>query len=813
VQTSRHDGSIVGAVYALFIVSGFTGLAYEVIWTRLLVRVFGASSFAVTTVLAAYMAGLALGSIIFGRLADRKGGGLSFYGLLELGIGGFAVGSPYLISALAHLYGGSYAMLENHFYALTAVRFVLSFGAILIPTTLMGGTLPVLSKYLATGLAGLTERVGGLYAVNTLGAVGGAAAAGLYILPHLGMADTILLCACLNAGIAATAILLGRNRRFLSGALAPEPAEAAGPSDAHRSTSRQVLATFTLTGFCALAAEVIWTRMLALVVGTTVYAFAIMLATFLLGLGSGSALFARPAQQSRRPGRLLGFTVAAIGLAVLGSVAFYARMPFLYMKLYSDMQPGVKGLLGVQVALSAIIVLLPAFLMGGLFPLVARLYARDVLRVGRQIGRIYAFNTMGSVLGSVAGSFLFLKYVGMETSLIAIGCIYLVTGGVAVARLGEFRRRSPWLGFAGAAAVITVLAAVAFPRIDAKVLTSGVYVYAPVYKTVEGLKDHMRRVAVLFYNEGVAATVSLERFRGDLSLLIDGKADASTGLQDMRTQVMLAQLPLLLHPDPDTVLVVGLGSGVTLGSAETHDVGRIDCVELLDNVVAASEYLQDYNLHCLDDPRAHLLIGDGRNHLLLTHRRYDVIISEPTNPWISGVGDLFTQEFFRMARRSLKPGGLMCAWFHTYNMGDSDVRAMVATFVSVFPEASLWLINDGDIILLGGLGATRIAPDLARRMSVPAVARDLRRIRILGPLDLVSNYVSGTAGLVRYAGRAPLNTDDNMLLEFSAGLRGFEATETIHLANGELHRPDGISARRRLGRSGCPGPPHPHGGA
>ena len=783
MQTPRHEESVVGAVYALFIVSGFTGLAYEVIWTRLLVRVFGTSTFAVTTVLAAYMAGLALGSVIFGRLVDRKGDGLNLYGLLELGIGAFAIVSPYLISMLAHVYGGFYSALETHFYALTAVRFLLSFGAILIPTTLMGGTLPVLSKYLVTGLAGLAERVGGLYAANTLGAVGGAAAAGLYILPHLGMRDTILVCACLNAGIGAVAILLGRRSLVVPDGVAPEPAESAGTSHADRSTSRQVLAIFTLTGFCALAAEVIWTRMLSLVVGTTVYAFAIMLATFLVGLGSGSASSAHLAQRSKRPGRLLGVTVAGIGLAILGSLVFYGRMPLLYMRLYSDTKPTAEGLLWVQAALSALTVLPPAFLMGGLFPLVTRLYARSISRVGRQIGRIYAFNTMGSVLGSVAGSFLFLKYVGMETSMIVIGGIYLVTGGVVAAQLGEFRQRGLRLGLAGAAAAVAVLAVAAFPRIDVKVLTSGVYVYAPVYKTAEGLMDHMRRISILFYDEGVAATVSLERFRGDLSLLIDGKADASTGLQDMRTQVMLAQLPLLLHPDPDTVLVIGLGSGVTLGSAETHDVGRIDCVELLENVVAASEHLQAYNLDCLADPRAHLVIGDGRNHLLLTHRRYDVIISEPTNPWISGVGDLFTQEFFRMARGRLKPGGLMCAWFHTYNMADMDVRAMVATFVAVFPEASLWLINDGDIILLGGLGPMTVDEDLARRMSVQRVAADLDRIRVESPLDLVANYITDTAGLVRYAGPVALNTDDNMLLEFSAGLKGFEATETVHLSN------------------------------
>jgi spermidine synthase len=772
------------AVYALFIVSGFTGLAYEVIWTRLLVRIFGASSFAVTTVLASYMAGLALGSLVFGRYIDRKGRPLRVYGFLELGIGAFAVAFLYLLPAMSRLYGGLYPELQGSFYSLTAVRFVLCFTVLLVPTTLMGGTLPVLSKYMATGLDSLTRRVGRLYALNTLGAVGGASAAGLVILPHLGIRNTTLLGAFLNAGIAAAALRLS-TARSRSPRPVPEepdrPHEEAGPSSMK---SRYVLAVFTLTGFCALAAEVVWTRMLSLALGTTVYAFAIMLATFLLGLGLGSAAFARLAQRTRYPAALLGFGVAGVGLGVFLSLVVFGRIPVLYMEIYQRLQAGWQGLLGMQVLLAALTVLLPAFLMGSLFPLAARLYARDISRVGGEIGRLYAFNTMGAILGSVAGSFFFLRSLGMETSLFVLGAVYVGTGMALTLGLGEFqrglRRASAGVGIAA----LTVLVLLASPRMDRKMLTSGVYVYAPEYRTVNGLMDRVRHVHTLFYDEGVGATVSVERFRGDVSLVIDGKADASTGAKDMRTQILLAQLPLLLHAAPDSVLVIGLGSGVTLGSAETHDVRWIDCVELLENVVAASHNLDAYNLDCLDDPRSNLIIGDGRNHLLLTDRNYDVIISEPPNPWISGVGDLFTREFFLLARARLRPGGLMCAWFHTYMMGDRDVRAMVGTFISVFPHASLWLVNDGDIILLGSLDPLAVGKGLAERMSAPAVARDLARIGIEGPLDLVANYLAGPEKLGEYARQASvLNTDDNMLLEFSAGLRSFESTESIQLAN------------------------------
>jgi spermidine synthase len=753
------------------------------VWARLLVRVFGAGSFAVTTVLAAYMAGLALGSLLFGRLIDRRGNPLRIYALLQMGIAVFAVAFPYIITVLSGLYSGLYPDLQNRFYLLTGIRFLLCFGVLLIPTTLMGGTFPVLSNYLATSLSSLTERVGRLYAVNTMGAVCGAFASGLVILPRLGIRDTTLLCAALSIGVVVVALLLSRKPRAVPEQVSAVPGLHTGGQSFVVGNSRLVLAIFTVTGFCALAAEVVWTRMLSLVLGTTVYAFAIMLTVFLLGLGSGSAAFARRAQSTKHPGRLLGLAIAAVGFSVFLSLAVFGRIPFLYMSLYERIRPDWGGLLWMQVLLCAITMLLPTFFMGALFPLVARLYARDIARVGREIGQIYAFNTVGAILGSIAGTLVFLRGLGMVKSLVVIGCLYVLTGVIALVRTGEFRRLGARVSVAGGVAAFAVIILFVSPDIDKKTLTSGVYRYAPIYGTVEGLRTRMRLASILFYNEGIDATVSVEGFRGEIAILIDGKADASNGAEDMRTQVLLAQLPLLFHGDPDTVLVIGLGSGVTLGSAETHGLRWVDCVELLENVVEASHYMREYNLDCLDDPRANLIIGDGRNHLLLSGRTYDVIISEPTNPWISGVGDLFTQEFFRLARSRLKPDGIICAWFHTYHMGDQDVRAMVATFTSVFPDAYLWLVNDADVILLGALKPLAFDQRIRNRMVEPAIAEDMGRIGIRSVPDLVSFFVAGPGALTGYAKSArELHTDDNMLLEFSAGLKVFKSTESVHIS-------------------------------
>jgi spermidine synthase len=247
---------------------------------------------------------------------------------------------------------------------------------------------------------------------------------------------------------------------------------------------------------------------------------------------------------------------------------------------------------------------------------------------------------------------------------------------------------------------------------------------------------------------------------------------------------MLAHLPLLFHPKPDTVLVIGLGCGVSLGAAEQYPVKSIDCVELLGNVVRASKYFNQYNHDCLADPRVNLIVADARNHIMLADRKYDVIISEPTNPWIQGVGDLFTEEFFKMAARRLKPGGIICAWFHTYHMGDSDLRSMAKTFLGVFPHSSMWMVNESDVIFLGASSPLKFDRGLVTRMESPQVRADLKRIFVDDVADILSAHLWGEAGLARYTRTAwELHTDDNMMLEFSAARKVFQSSNISHLSN------------------------------
>ncbi len=776
----RTNKTYIAPIYTLFLVSGATGLAYEVIWTRMLVRTFGATSFAVSTVLAAYMAGMALGSYLFGRMIDKRGNPVLVYGMLELGIGIFAFIFPLLVGASHPLFKSLYASLGGNFYLLSLVRFALVFVILLIPTTLMGGTLPILSRYVARSLTDLAGRVGLLYSINTFGAVAGTFATGFLIMPALGMRMTTYAAIAANVAIFLVSMLLAGTSR---GREAPAGAEAAADRSAGTTSyEKTILAAFFFTGLAALSAEVVWMRVLALVVGTTTYAFTTMLTCFLLGLALGSAVFARVAQRTARPGTVFAVLVALIGFTVFSTLVAFGKLPFAYVALFASVKPTWLNTISLQFLLSAGLMIVPTFLMGGTFPLVARIYAKDLSRVGARIGTAYAFNTLGSICGSFLGSFVLLELLGVQYGMVTVAVIYLAVGVMLVAALTEPVR--PRLRLAGSLALMAgaVLMVVLSPGWDKKLMTSGVYNYSFRYGSVEGLKRMLASNTLLFYDEGPGATVSVERSEDSvLSLRIDGKTDASSG-EDMITQELIAHLPLLLHADPDTILIVGLGSGVSLSSALTHPVEHLDCVELLDNVVKAARYFDAYTGDVLADPRVNLIIGDGRNHVRLVDRKYDVIISEPTDPWVSGVGDLLTLEYFREAKARLKPGGLMTAWLALYRVGDLEVKSTLKSFVSVFPYTTIWMSNEGNTVLLGSFSPLKFDEAMIERMEQPRVKADLERVGIDEISDILGGLLMDGEEAGRYASEVDVqHTDDNMLLEYYASRRVSNVTFLEHL--------------------------------
>jgi spermidine synthase len=772
------------ALAAASLLSGCAALVYQILWTRRFALVLGGTLPAVTTVVATFMAGLGLGSAIAARLVDRQNFRrlAGVYALLECGIAAWALLLPALLATARPSLAAVYASGGGSPAALAAARIGISALLLLVPTTLMGATLPVLTALASPAPGRLGGVAGRLYAWNAFGAAAGSLAGALLLLPGLGAFRSTL--AAIGLNLLAAAAVFFRLRR------APEP-DAARVDDARaaetpkkrakahkrlgdaapRQTTLETLpawltlAAVTLSGFAALSNEVGWTRALVLLIGPTSYAFAFILTTVIAAIALGSALASRLLDRGAPAPALLAGALLAAALTCFVPIAAIGRAIVPFGALVRENAERVPRLLAYEFGIVAALLLLPAALCGAVFPpAVASLAARRRTAAGAT-GLVYAWNTLGAIAGAAVCGFLMLPAIGLEWSLYAGAAVL----GAASALVSLFRE--PNLR-ARALALLALGAPIAAPfligRWDRELLAGGVYKYA-AYAHEGAVEDALRAGELVYYKEGRAATVSAKRLGGTLSLAIDGKVDA-TSSGDMLTQRLLAHVPLLLHPSPKRALVIGLGSGVTAGSALTHDLASVEAVEISPEVVEAAALFRHVNRNALGNPRLRLIVGDGRNHLLLTRSAYDVIISEPSNPWMAGVSALFSRDFFLIARERLAPGGLFCQWAHVYNMAEADLRTLVGGFVDVFEDSALFLVNEGDVLLIGARETIRAptAAELSRRMRRDEVREDLAGVSVKSRYGFASLYALSRAALSEWVRGADRHTDDRPVLEFRA---------------------------------------------
>jgi len=757
-------------VFACFFLSGATSLVYQVVWVRELGLVFGHSTYAITAVLAAFMAGLALGSAVFARLAPRLANPLRAYGALEIGMGLYCACVPLLLAAGAGTYFGIQRALGLSYENLSLVQFGVVVLLLLLPTALMGGTLPVLSQALAGGAERPGRIVGALYAVNTTGAVVGVVLAGYILLPMFGNHATTNLAAAANLAVGALA--LAWSRRPLE---TPAPEAASGPAAAcsgGRGPGLPVLLTLLAlgaSGAVSMAYEIAWTRALTLVIGSSTYAFTAVLTSFLVGIAGGSGLYSRRA--GGRPASPTTFAALQAGIAVTVAltVLVFERVPEIFLAgLGVSDTPGFVQTL--QVAVSLVTLLASTLLIGATLPCAVAVATRRAADIGRHTGRAYAVNTVGAIAGVLLTGFGLVPWYGVHAALKIGAATNLALAGVLVAVSAP---RAVWRGWALAAGAVAGAVAILYiPVWDARVMASGPSIYGRAY-VAAGRSAPMAAVLrvqeVLFYRDGLSGTVSVNRVGTNVILRVNGKADAAT-IGDTTTQLMLGHLPMLLHPDPRRVLVIGMGSGITAGAVARYPIERLDIVEIEPAVLEASAYFADANRHVLLDPRVHTVVADGRNFLFTTARRYDVISSEPSNPWIGGLASLFSTEFFAAAKGRLRPGGIMIQWIHGYSMRDADLRMVVNTFRSVFPATSVWNTSGGDYLLVG---RAVTAPLDVRRLEasykdLPGVAADMRGMELMSWGGILGFFMLGDGDTERYAAGAGLNRDDRLPLEFSA---------------------------------------------
>lgn len=783
------------APLACFLASGTSGLIYQVVWMRELTLIFGATTLAVSTVLAVFMGGLAFGSLTGGRWADRARRPLRLYAWLELAIGLYGLAIPFLFSLLPAVYQPLWRAAGLSFFTLSLVRFALAGAVLAAPTILMGATLPVLSRVVARRAEAVGRDVGMLYTVNTVGAVLGASSAGLLLIPSIGMTGTTAVAALLNLVAGAIAYAMDR-REVADSTSADSPDDQPRPGVLGRPATVALFAAFGVSGVAALVYEVAWTRALSLVLGSSVYAFTIMLTTFLVGLAFGAGLGTWLADRARRPLLVLSVVEAAVGVSAFGGLFLIRELPYLFLVLHRQFESSPAALLlGTRLLIAALVMLVPTTLLGAVFPLAVRAAAGHVHAIGRTVGALYSVNTLGAIAGAFASGFVLIPWLGVEGAIVSAIVLNLAAAAALAYTTGAMSR-AVRTAIAAVLLVAALLAAPLRPRWDPAVMASGVYRYAPTLKAAtraEFLNHYLGGGdgETVFYRDGVSATVAVQFQFGHYVLKVNGKPDATTA-GDLPTQALVAHLPLLVRPDASTALVIGWGSGVSVGAALAYPIDRVTAVELEPAVVEASTFFEGVNGRPLQDPRTELLINDGRNLLAATDRRFDVIVSEPSNPWLTGVANLFTREYFASGARCLSPGGVFCQWLQIYEMQPTEVATLLATFASAFPEVYVFRGASGDLILLGALEPFTLDVSRIRsQIDNPGPIRDrLADVRIRSVETLLSRLYLTPDGVRRFIASAPLNTDDNARIEFLAPLRvgvANDATESANLEALDAH--------------------------
>lgn len=796
-RRQRGNFDLLVLVSILFFISGSTGLAYEVIWSKRFTHVWGSSTLAMASVVASFLFGLGLGALLIGRVSDRLTRPLFWYGVAEIAIGVLAAIIPFEILALSDLAIAIHPRLPD----VESVRFLVRCGLTLLvigpPCVLMGGTLPLLIRQFTPRDGQLGAVVGWLYAINTFGAATGCAAAGFYLLPTLDLQTTNYLTATVNLAIGGVSIAL-------SAALADRLRLTINPRDAAAAREKQpdrpapqaprhpLWAVYTavgVTGLAALVLQMVWVRQLSLILGGSTYAFTATLFIVLVAIALGSLIYQLALQRF-----LASYLLPIVVICVLATSALVGTLllPQLSMTAneYRTARADWGKNAGLCILIAAAVQLLPGTAMGILFPLLVDLTRQAAAVVGRTVGNVYAWNTLGSILGATFTSFYLIPWLGTIGTVGLAIALYLLAGGLLLVPLGfSWRKAGIWAGYAAAACLLVGGVWRHAQTADPMDTNFGLYMYDPAQRRQD--------TKVIYFREGASSNVLVAENinpanpeKPARSLRVNGKVDASTGM-DMHTQLGLAVFPRFFNPTAAEVLVIGFGSGTTTGASLLFPDTHVTCCEIEPAVFGASELFSTVNHspeRYLND-RFEMVFGDGRTVLQTSAKKFDLIISEPSNPWLAGVSNLFTREFFEAAREHLNEGGVLAQWIQTYNFTVAEYALIVRTLQKVFPHSGVVSLSMGaDTILLASekpllpsshdvekvqemIAAT---PELAGALAEWFKTVDARQL-------LVQYYRLDEEGLRRFVAadvseagrRGEINTDLNLKLEFDAPLRLF----------------------------------------
>jgi spermidine synthase len=777
-KSQNASGWILIILLILFFMSGCAALIYEIVWFQMLQLIVGSSAVSLSAVLGTYMGGLCLGSLVLPRIVSPRRHPIRVYAFLEMGIAVLGIMVLLGIPFVDRLY----MVIGKSGVSGILLRGAVCMVCLLPPTILMGATLPAVSRWLETTPRGVSW-MGFFYGGNTLGAVFGCLFAGFYLLRVHDIAIATYAAAALNILIALSAFGIA-----LKASYHPQN------KISHQEISKKPISTgvvyvaIGLSGMSALGAEVIWTRLLSLTLGGTVYTFSIILAVFLLCLGIGSHIGSFLSRKTKHPREILGWCQILLA-ASISWTAIMAVKILPHMTINQASSGNVWKTFAFDLGRSLLAVLPPTILWGASFPLALAAAAKQIRDPGKLVGGIYAANTIGAILGGVGFSLIFIPLIGTQQSQRLIMGISLIAGALLIGP-----RNLPYKIMKYKAAG---LRPISWNKNLARLLAIGVAAFlvwsvssVPIDLVAWGrrMPDHQGKAKPLFLGEGMNSSIAVTETGGATkNFHVSGKVVASSDPQDMRLQGMLGHIPVLLHPNPKTVLVVGCGAGVTAGTFVNYpSIDKIVLCEIESLIPeAAYIYFGNENNFILDDPRIELIIDDARHYILKTKEKFDIITSDPIHPWIKGSAALYSQEYFQLCRDHLKPGGLITQWVPLYESDLDSVKSEMATFFKVFPNGTIWsndFLGMGyDVVLMGAVGILKIDLDelqlKLRQDDFNFAASSLRDLGFRTGMELIMTYTGRTSDLKLWLKDAEINRDRNFRLQYLAGM-GLEAKES-----------------------------------
>lgn len=743
-------------VVLLFLVSGSTGLLYEVAFGKLLGYVFGATAYAVSTVLASFMGGLALGAHVGGKHAARFDKPLAAYGVLEILVGIVCAVSPVALEALTQVYVSLAQKAPDSLATITALRAAMAVVIIIVPTVAMGATLPILSRVVAgESGSGSERRLSILYAINTAGGAFGALTSAYAVLPALGVRGTIWAAAIANIVIGTTALIIGsRSAKASSASYEVKPSAEAAMATSNASDRESTMLAFAFaSGFVVFAAEVVETHLLALLIGNSAYAFGLMLAVFLVCLAMGAARSHAFAARHGDRAMTVGLGAAAISLAI--TMPLWAELPRLF--LFAGKHVHSWGGREVVRAIAALAILaVPTVFLGTTFPLLlGRVAARR--DVAARVGRLTVANTVGTIFGSMLTGYFVLPLLGSQGSLVAI-TLLLVLAAVIAHRTFTDKPLAQTRAFAMpvAAAAIVIIA----PSWNIARMTNG----ANVYFTAGPPPDSIEQV----WEDVHGGVTSVARRSDVLTLYTNGKFQGDNGAE-MPAQRRFAHFPSMFVKNEERVLVIGLGTGTTLGTIAAYPWKHIEVVEISPSIVEASrKYFSGPARNSLSDPRVVLALEDGRNHLLVTPNRYDLVTMELTSVWFAGASNLYSHEFYELVRARLAKEGIFQQWVQLHHIRRRELAAIVHTLRGVFPHVALFVGGAQGILVAS---TDPLVASRARLNKLSAEAGIRETLGNASMLTLFDELVASEEDLDRFISETPdkpfVSTDDNLFLEYA----------------------------------------------